>query len=270
MLIQGNQESRVEMQKKLLFLHGMGGTGALWRPISVALEKDYEVLALDQIGHGKNTLSDPDAPYTPLEYGRDIISQLDAKSFHPTWIVGHSMGVRSACATAHLKPDWVEGLILVDLGFSGPAGGGLGEGLAQFIQMLPAGFATRAEARDFMAAHCPDPSIAQYLLAVATITPGGTGITFPFDHEALIKTIHATRDFSVRPWLLDLVKKGMRVLVLRGQESGVWTREAYLEEKAQFRGLSSIVFEEFTGAGHGLPFEKRLEFIARVKEFISA
>ena len=50
MLIQGDQESIVEMQKKLLFLHGMGGTGALWRPILVALEKDYEVLALDQMG----------------------------------------------------------------------------------------------------------------------------------------------------------------------------------------------------------------------------
>ena len=179
------------------------------------------------------------------------------------------MGVRSACATAHLKPEWVEGLILVDLGFSGPAGGGLGEGLAQFIKILPKGFPTRAEAREFMSANCPDPSIAQYLLAVATLTPGG-GITFPFDHEALIKTVHATRDFSVRPWLLELVKAGKPVLVLRGQESGVWTHKAYLEEKAHFQGLSSIVFEEFPGAGHGLPFEKRLEFVSRLKAFIES
>jgi pimeloyl-ACP methyl ester carboxylesterase len=270
MLIQSDQESRVEMQKKLLFLHGMGGTGALWRPILVALEKDYEVLALDQIGHGKNILPGPEVTYTPLDYGHNVVSQLDAKKFHPTWIIGHSMGVRTACATAHLKPEWVEGLILVDLGFSGPAGGGLGEGLAQFIQILPKGFSNRAEAREFMATHCPDPSIAQYLLAVATIVPGSTTITFPFDHQALIKTIQATRDHSVRPWLLELVKKGMRVLVLRGQQSGVWTHEAYLEEKAQFQRFSSITFEEFPGAGHGLPFEKRLEFVARIREFVGA
>jgi esterase len=255
------------MEKKLLFLHGMGGTGALWRPISVALEKSYEVLALDQIGHGKNILSDPDASYSPLDYGRDIISQLEKKNFHPTWVIGHSMGVRSAAAAAHLKPEWVEGLVLVDLGFSGPAGGGLGDGLAKFIEMLPAGFASRAEAREFMAANCPDPSIAQYLLAVATVASSG-GITFPFDHEALIKTIHSVRDFSVRPWLLELVKNRTPVLVLRGQQSGVWSKEEFDEEKSQFRGLNSIVFEEFPGAGHGLPFEKRMEFVARIKEFI--
>jgi esterase len=267
MLIQSDQESRVQMQKKILFLHGMGGTGALWRPISVALENNYEVLALDQIGHGKNIQSGRDLAYSPLDYGQDVVSQLGEKNFHPTWIIGHSMGVRSACATAHLKPEWVEGLILVDLGFSGPAGGGLGEGLAQFIKMLPLGFPSRTEAREFMNKHCPDPSIAQYLLAVATLAPGG-GITFPFDHEALIKTVHATRDFSVRPWLLEFVKAGKPVLVLRGQESGVWSKEEFEAEKAQFQGLGSIVFEEFPGAGHGLPFEKRLEFVARVREFI--
>jgi pimeloyl-ACP methyl ester carboxylesterase len=255
------------MEKKLLFLHGMGGTGALWRPISVALENSYDVLALDQIGHGKNVLSDPNATYNPLDYGRDIVAQLDAGNFHPTWIVGHSMGVRSACATAHLKSDWVSGLILVDLGFSGPAGGGLGEGLAQFIKILPMDFPTRAEAREFMNKNCPDPSIAQYLLAVATPTAGG-GITFPFDHEALTKTIHATRDFSVRPWLLEFVKAGKPVLVLRGEKSGVWSKEDFEQEKSQFQGLNSIVFEEFPGAGHGLPFEKRLEFVARIKAFV--
>jgi pimeloyl-ACP methyl ester carboxylesterase len=255
------------MQKKVLFLHGMGGTGALWRPISVALEKSYDVLALDQIGHGKNQRPTQDLTYSPLDYGQDIISQIDEKNFHPTWIVGHSMGVRSACATAHLKPEWTQGLILVDLGLSGPAGGGMGEGLAQFIKILPTGFPSRAEAREFMNKNCPDPSIAQYLLAVATLVPGG-GITFPFDHEALRKTIHAVRDFSVRPWLLELVKGGLRVLILRGQESGVFSKEDFENEKEQFQGFGSIVFEEFSGAGHGLPFEKRLEFVAKVQQFI--
>ena len=72
--------------------------------------------------------------YTPLEYGRDVVETLEKQNFHPTWLIGHSMGVRTACAAAHLKPEWIQGMVLVDLGFAGPAGGGLGEDLARFLQ----------------------------------------------------------------------------------------------------------------------------------------
>jgi pimeloyl-ACP methyl ester carboxylesterase len=256
---------------KLLMLHGLGGSGALWRPIAASLEDRYEILAVDQRGHGKSQVTDPQmslsATYAPLDYGRDTVATLDRLKFHPAWIVGHSMGVRSACATAHLKPEWVQGMVLVDLGFAGPAGGGLGEGLAQFLKVLPMTFPSRTEARAFMDKNCPDPSIGQYLLAVSVPTSGG-GLAFPFDREALIKTIEATRDFSVRPWVRELGKRGMPILVLRGANSLVWTHEDFESERAQFSEFKSIIFEEFPGTGHGLPFEKRLDFVARIEKFM--
>jgi esterase len=254
---------------KILLLHGMGGTGALWRPIAASLEDRYAVLAPDQRGHGKSLLSSPDATYTPQDYGQDIVETLDELDFHPTWIVGHSMGVRSACATAHLKPDWVQGLILVDLGFSGPAGGGLGDGLAQFLKMLPHEFESRSQARLFMQANCPDQSIAQYLMAVSVQTPEGA-IRFPFDQPALIKTIESVRDTSVRDWIQQLASRGMPILVLRGAESGVWSHEEFEKERAHFKASPTVVFEEFPGAGHGLPFEKRREFVERITAFMQA
>jgi pimeloyl-ACP methyl ester carboxylesterase len=256
---------------KILLLHGMGGTGALWRPIAASLEDHYEVLAVDQRGHGKSQIlaTDPAPTYTPLDYGQDIIETLESLNFHPTWIVGHSMGVRSACAAAHLKPDWVQGLILVDLGFSGPAGGGLGDGLAHFLRILPHEFESRAQARLFMQDNCPDPAIAQYLMAVAVPSPKGS-VSFPFDHPALIKTIESVRDVSVRTWGQELASKGMPILVLRGAESGVWSHDEFEAERAHFKSFPTIVFEEFAGAGHGLPFEKRREFVERVIDFMQA
>jgi pimeloyl-ACP methyl ester carboxylesterase len=260
---------------KLVLLHGMGGTGSLWRPIAASLEDRYGILAVDQRGHGKSQVSfllpssgDRLEPgYTPLDYGRDVVDTLDQLQFHPTWILGHSMGVRSACAAAHLKSDWVRGLILVDLGFSGPAGGGLGEGLASFLKVLPMEFTDRNEARAFMQAHCPDPSIVQYLLAVSMRTNEGR-LTFPFDKAALIKTIQAARDSSVRTWVRALGERGMPILVLRGGNSLVWSRGDFETERELFADLPSIVFEEFPGAGHGLPFEKRLEFVGRIDQFM--
>jgi len=259
-------------QTKIVLLHGMGGTGGLWRPVAAALEDDCEILAPDQRGHGKSQIphiagARTEPSYTPLDYGRDVIETLEELSFHPAWLVGHSMGVRTACAAAHLKPEWIRGMVLVDLGFSGVAGGGLGEGLASFLRILPMEFATRAEARDFMEKNCPDPAIGQYLLAVSTPTAAGK-LTFPFDKSALIQTIHAARDVSVRTWVKELGSRGMPILVLRGVNSLVWSHEEFEDERAHFAAMPSVAFEEFQNAGHGLPFEQRVAFVKRIREWI--
>ncbi len=260
---------------RLVFLHGMGGTGALWRPIAASLEDRYEILAPDQRGHGQSRIvtasGGRDTPsYTPLDYGRDILETLENLTFHPTWLIGHSMGVRSACAVAYLKPDWIQGMVLIDLGFSGEAGGGLGSGLAHFLKILPPEFENRASARTFMGNHCPDPSIAQYLMAVSVQTPTGA-IAFPFDHAALIETIRAARDCSVREWLTKLLEeRNMPILVLRGQKSLVWSHSEFESEKARFARFPSIEFCEVENAGHGLPFEQRAVFIQLLEDFISA
>ena len=158
-------------------------------------------------------------------------------------------------------------MVLVDLGFSGVAGGGLGEGLASFLRILPMEFATRAEAREFMEKNCPDPAIGQYLLAVSTPTPAGK-LTFPFDKSALIQTIQAARDVSVRTWVKELGSRGMPILVLRGVNSLVWSHEEFEQERAQFSAMPSVVFEEFQNAGHGLPFEQRVAFVKRIRQFL--
>lgn len=266
---------------KICLLHGMGGTGALWRPIAATLEDHFSILAPDQRGHGKSQI--PHTPgsrhapkYTPLEYGRDVIETLEKTEFHPTWLIGHSMGVRSACATAHLRPEWIQGMILIDLGFSGMAGGGLGENLASFLRILPMYFESRTAARDFMTTNCPDPAIGQYLMAVSTPAPtdpmtgASGGVTFPFDKAALIQTILAARDASTRTWVRELGERGMPILVLRGATSSVWTHEEFIEEQTHFADLPSVVFQEMAGTGHGLPFEKRIDFVHEVVKFIDA
>jgi esterase len=262
-------ESIVQHKPKLVLLHGMGGTGSLWRPIGASLEDTVDILAPDQRGHGKSQVphipgSRNEPKYTPLDYGSDLIETLERLAFHPTWLVGHSMGVRTAAAAAHLSPEFVKGLILVDLGFSGVAGGGLGENLAQFLRMLPQEFPSREEARAFMTIHCPDPSIAQYLMAVSVRGPEGH-LTFPFDHAALIQTIQAARDVSVRGWVRELGSRGMPMIILRGEKSLVWSHEEFLKEKETFQDLKSIQFIEVPNAGHGLPFEQRPTFVNIIK-----
>ena len=269
-------ESESEEKTRIVFLHGMGGTGALWRPVASVLEDDCEILAPDQRGHGKSQIppgARVEPTYTPLDYAQDIVETLQNLGFHPTWIVGHSMGVRTACAAAHLKPEWARGLVLVDLGLSGEAGGALGQELERFLRVLPMQFPDRQAARAFMERECPDPAMAQYLLAVASLGgAGGRALSFPFDKSALIQTIiaaeRAARDSSVRDWVLELAARGMPILVLRGERSLVWSHEEFEAERERFVAFPSVRFEEMPGAGHGLPFEQRVEFVRRLREFV--
>lgn len=259
---------------RLLFLHGMGGTGLLWRPVAAVLEDEFEILAPDQRGHGGSriptTPGGRDVPaYSPTDYAQDVVDTLQAQAFHPCVLIGHSMGVRTACAVAHLKPDWVRGLVLVDLGLEGLAGGGLGESLARFIRILPESFPSREAARTFMSENCPDGSIAQYLMAVSVARPVdvGGGVTFPFDHSALLRTIEAARGTSIREWVVEAAKRGIPVLLLRGERSRVWSREDFEAARRELAPISGVELREIPGAGHGLPFEKRAEFTALLRGF---
>lgn len=256
---------------KLVFLHGMGGNGSLWRPVAAALENDADILCPDQRGHGASRVPGPTtvADYGPEVFGADVRETCEAEGFSPAWVIGHSMGVRTACGYAKLSPGGVLGLILVDLGFSGVAGGGVGEALATFLRDLPAAFPSRAEARAYLAERCPDPSIAQYLLAVSKVDLSRGTLTFPFDHDALLKTVEASRDTEAGPWLEEFARKtGRPVFVLRGAESGVYKSSDFRTDRARYGSLPGVTFYEMPGAGHGLPFEKRAEFVALVRGWV--
>src|SRR5690242_8805066 len=91
----GDSDSN-QKTKKIVMLHGMGGTGSLWRPIAASLEEEFSILAPDQRGHGKSRVpvapgGRQEASYTPLDYGRDVIDTMQSRDFHPAWLLGHSM-----------------------------------------------------------------------------------------------------------------------------------------------------------------------------------
>jgi len=260
-------ESKSIDPPKFVFLHGLGGTGKLWRPIAANLESDFDILAPDQRGHGGSRGLDVESSsFSPENYGEDIVATMEKLHFHPAILVGHSMGVRSACAASHLRPEFVSGLVLVDLGLSGEAGGGIGTTLREFLSALPSRFDDRKTAREKIEAACPDPSIAQYLMAVLTQDASGR-VLFPFDHEALMKTIDEAMNSNSRIWTREAAENGIPILVLRGANSRVFSRDEFLKEKEEFKDLKNVHFEEVEGAGHGLPFEKRAEFVARLKRF---
>lgn len=257
----------------LVFLHGMGGTGALWRPIAAVLEDQFRIIALDQRGHGGSRAVPLDpkkqrADFTPISFAKDVLETLDDMNIEQCFLVGHSMGVRTAVAASHLDPKRVQGLALVDLGLTGPAGGGLGKALADFLRILPDHFPSRAEAKAFMDAHSPEPSIGLYLMAVSTIDEHGR-LTFPFDHSSLIDTIDASIQISSETWLKGFAETGKPIVIFRGEKSVVYSHELFSREQETFKSYKNVQFIEMSGASHGLPFEKRKEFCKIITQWVS-
>ncbi len=251
----------------LVFLHGMGGTGQIWRPIAAFLETEWDCIAPDQRGHGgsKNaSLPDP-GDFHAESYARDVLALLDSLGIQKFILIGHSMGVRTALALAKSAPARVAGLIAVDIGISSSWGGGMGIPLANFIRTLPETFPEKGLMRTYLQTHCPDPAIAQYLSAVALRLPGPPEHWgFPFDHKALVQTIEQAHEAPLEAWVREILDSGVSITFLRGMNSRVWSKEDYEDQKKRIHH-PLIRFEEWDQCGHGLPFEQRNRFVEWIR-----
>ena len=246
----------------VVFLHGMGGTGQIWRAIAAKLEDQFDCIAPDQRGHGGSLPPDPKRlSWSAQDYAADVALLLEELGIERCWLVGHSMGVRTALALAQRIPRKIQGLIAVDLSITSEWGGGIGEPLARFIQTLPENFPNRVQMKEHLNRMCPDPSIAQYLAAVALRGPGPVeSWGFPFQHEALIETIRAAHHAPIEAWLKGNLSAGIPHIFLRGKNSRVWLHSDYESQKQTF-AHPLLCFEEWENCGHGLPFEQRARFV---------
>jgi pimeloyl-ACP methyl ester carboxylesterase len=259
----------------LVFLHGMGGTGQIWRPIAANLEVDFLCIAPDQRGHGQSrpVPANESTLFHASDYANDLVPLLkkvvSTHSPDRLYIIGHSMGVRSGLATAISILDWpiFKGFISVDIGLQSKWGGGIGEPLANFIRDLPETFSDRASMRDYLFANCPDQSIAQYLSAVARkVGDSPETWVFPFNHEALVQTILQADEAPIAEWVHRICNAGIPFLALRGENSKVWLKRDYEDQKISL-AHANLTFEEWKDCGHGLPFEQRPKFIERIRAF---
>lgn len=277
-----NESDSKKDRTMLVFLHGMGGTGQIWRPIAANLEEDFLCIAPDQRGHGQSRPVPADEAnlFHASDYAKDIVLLLEKliaeHSPSQLYIIGHSMGVRSGLATAssileshqNLRTLF-KGFISVDIGLQSKWGGGIGEPLANFIRALPKTFSDRTLLKDYLFANCPDPAIAQYLAAVSKkVSDSPETWVFPFEHEALVQTIHQADEAPIEQWVMEIVNAGIPFLALRGESSQVWLKKDYEHSRTTLTH-PLLTYEEWPNCGHGLPFEQRPKFIERVRTFIA-
>jgi pimeloyl-ACP methyl ester carboxylesterase len=99
----------------VLAAHGITGTGVSWNAVRDHLGDDVELVAPDLRGRGQAAGWGP--PYGMAQHAADLVKLLDERGItEPVTVAGHSMGGFVAVVLAHLHPERVRTLVLVDGG----------------------------------------------------------------------------------------------------------------------------------------------------------
>lgn len=97
----------------IIILHGLFGMLDNWQTIGKKLAEDYMVVLVDQRDHGKSDHTD-EFNYQVL--AEDLRVFMEENWMHEAYIIGHSMGGKTAMQFAVDNPDMIEKLIIVDIG----------------------------------------------------------------------------------------------------------------------------------------------------------
>ena len=96
----------------LLLLHGLTDNGRYWSRTAAALEDIYDVVMLDQRGHG---LSDrPVSGYSDEDMAVDAAAVIQALDLAPAAVLGHSMGGAVTIVLAGAHPELISRALLLD------------------------------------------------------------------------------------------------------------------------------------------------------------
>jgi len=98
----------------LLLIHGLAGSTAWWDPVVPILARDFRVVRVDLLGHGKSP--SPRDGYDTATQASNIAAAVDALGVSRFSIVGHSTGGYVATALTEQRRDAVVALTVIDTG----------------------------------------------------------------------------------------------------------------------------------------------------------
>jgi esterase len=265
------QNFRFEVQgadsnPKIVFLHGVMGTGSNWRRMTTGLKDQYQSLIFDQRGHGKS-FKPQDGKYSPTDYANDLRLILDELGWKKIVLVGHSMGGRNALRFASLYPDRLRGLVIVDIGPSGNIDA-MGRTL-KILDLVPTPFPDRGSAKNFFAEDFPrlvdfhpqKAILGPFLLSNIEEKSDGTA-DWRFDREGIVASLK-TGHLESR-WQ-EVEALTMPTLWIRGEASDDLPEAEFTKILLSNPKIEGVVVAR---AGHWVHAEEPEAFFTVLKGFL--
>ncbi|MFD2200229.1 alpha/beta fold hydrolase [Shivajiella indica] len=238
----------------LIILHGLFGSADNWFSIAKELESDFTLFLLDQRNHGDSPQSE-DWNYDVM--AEDLKEFMEDQQIDSAFLMGHSMGGKTAMNFAMRYPEKVRKLIVADIAprFYPLHHQHILEGLNAIpIETLK----SRKEADDILSQHIKIPGIRQFLLK--SLGRGDNGgfvwkINLPVITEKIANVGEA----------LETDNTFSKPTLFMGGENSDYIRS---EDKKEIESLfpnSHIIY--IKNAGHWLHAEQPIAVVETVKAF---
>jgi len=244
-----------EGTQPLIILHGLFGSSDNWLTIAKKLADDYEIFILDQRNHG-------DSPHNEVHtyeaMAEDLATFIEAHHIKNPYIIGHSMGGKTAMHFAVSHPDLFDKLIIVDI-----APRAYPVHHDQILDGLKSidltTVKTRTDADNQLTHYVPELGVRQFLLK---------NLSRDADKKYSWKINLSVLDKSI-----ELISKGLdeklnaekAVLFIGGKNSDYISEDDY---STIDRFFPNAQIEMVAGAGHWIHAEKPAEFLGLVTNFL--
>lgn len=241
----------------LVILHGLFGSSDNWYTLSNFFGEKYKVYAVDQRNHGRSQHS---GVFNYKVMAEDLNNLLIHEGMISIYLLGHSMGGKTAMEFALTYPDKVDKLIVVDIAPK--------EYPSQHDMLFEALFAlklehykTRAELDAALSEHISDYAVRQLLLMNVARDDSGA-----FKWKMDVRSIH--RNYTnVNQAVKSDRPFDKPAIFIKGE------RSPYILD-SDIPGIISIFprakFVTIEGTGHWVHAEAPQKFAESVLEFLSA
>lgn len=146
--------------KPLVILHGLFGTADNWATLARQWAAYFMVVLVDLRNHGRSP-HHPDMNYATM--AEDLLTLMDELWMHRVYLMGHSMGGKTAMRLALDHADRVERLMVIDIAPKSYTGGH--EHILAILKAFPLReIQSRQEAESWMKDHLRNHDVIQFLL----------------------------------------------------------------------------------------------------------
>ncbi len=241
--------------KPLIILHGLFGMGDNWKSLAKQFAGNFEVHAVDQRNHGRSFHSD-DFSYELMVH--DLLYYFSRHKIEQAFLLGHSMGGKTAMLFAVEFPGLVSKLIVADIApkYYPPHH----ETILQTLHSLDFKKITRrSEVDEILSTRIKEPKVRQFL-SKNVYRLHDHSFTLRFNLAAIEENINDIGD----PLPAYTVYKGP-VLFLKGADSGYITEEDRDLIRQHFPASEILSVEN---SGHWLHAENPEKFYEYASSFL--
>ena len=236
-------------------MHGLFGMLDNWQTIAKKLAEDYMVYLVDLRDHGKSEHTDE---FNYLLLAQDIAEFLESEWIHEAYIIGHSMGGKTALQLVKDHPDLVEKLIVVDIGIKSYKGGH--EIILEALKTVPIDeVETRKEVEEHLSQYIPELGIRLFLMKNLTRNKKG-GYRWKMNLNLLIKHYQDILAGITFDHVVDTP-----TLFIRGGKSGYILDQDLKELSSHFEDMQLVTIAD---AGHWVHAEQPNELLSVIKSFL--